>query len=178
MIKDNTATRILLGVALVTIWGLLIYRIVDSMKGKDTPNIAQMTYWIDTTSGVVNESYQLHLGYNDPFLKAVGFKSGLENSNDFDNGVTSNSGSADASIPPAMIQNLLPQKTSKIQFPPLEYIGLVTNKQNGQQLAVVKHNNQIHKVRLGDKIANCTIFNIQKDSVQVSLKGAINTVKR
>jgi sRNA-binding protein len=92
--------------------------------------------------------------------------------------VTSNSGSINTSIPPTTIQNLLPQKTPKVQFPPLEYIGLVTNKQNGQQLAVVKYNNQIHKVRLGDKIANCTIFNIQKDSVQVSLKGAINTVKR
>jgi hypothetical protein len=71
-----------------------------------------------------------------------------------------------------------PSVTSTLSRPPLEYIGLITNKQNGQQLAVIKHNNQIYKVRLGDKIANCTIFNIQKDSVQVSLKGAINTVKR
>jgi hypothetical protein len=176
MIKDNTATRIILGIALVTIWGLLIYRVVDSMKEKNTPNIAPITYWMDTTSSVVNQSYQLHLGYNDPFLKKIGFKSETENINDFDNSILSNS--TDISTPPTTIQNLLPQKTPKVQFPPLEYIGLVTNKKNGQQLAVIKHNNQIHRIRLGDKIANCTIFNIQKDSVQISLKGAVNTVKR
>jgi hypothetical protein len=178
MIKDNTTTRILLGIALVSIWGLVIYRIVDSMKGKDTPNIAPIIYWTDTSSSVVNQSYQLHLGYNDPFLKVGSFKSDIENINDFEHEITSNSSLTDASIPPTTIQNLLPQKIEKVQFPPLEYIGLVINKQNGQQLAVVKHNKQIHKVHLGDKIANCTIFNIQKDSVQVSLKGAISTIKR
>ncbi|NJN77204.1 MAG: hypothetical protein HC803_01810 [Saprospiraceae bacterium] len=178
MIKDNTITRIILGIALIGIWGLVIYRVVDSMKGKDTPNISPIIYWTDTASNFVNQSYQLHLGYNDPFLKVGNFKSDIENINNFENEITSNSSSTDVVTPPTTIQNLLPQQTPKVQFPPLEYIGLVINKQNGQQLAVIKHHNEIHKVYLGDKIANCTVFNIQKDSVQVSLRGAINTIKR
>jgi dUTPase len=68
-------------------------------------------------------------------------------------------------------QSLLPTKTQKVQFPPLEYLGVVTNKYNGRRLAIIKHNNQTHRIRQGDKIANCTVFNIQKDSIQIILNG-------
>lgn len=178
MIQDNTATRIILGIALVAIWGLVIYKIVDAMKDKDTPNIAPITYWQDSTNTTVNKNYQLHLGYNDPFLKTINFVSNYSNDSDFDNGFETTEIQQNLSTPPATIANLLPQKPKKVQFPSMEYLGFVINKQNGQSLAIMKHDKKTYRVRQGDKIANCYVLSIQRDSIEVSLKGQIKTVKR
>lgn len=180
MIKDNTATRIFLGIALVAIWGLVIYRIVDAMKGKDTPNIAPIAYWLDSTNTNTNETYQLHLGYNDPFLKTVSldYQTNNEFNNEISTEIIGQNPTGQTSTPPATIANLLPQIPQKIQFLKMEYVGFVANKQNGKSLAIMKHNNKIHRVRLGDKIANCSVVTIERDSVQVSLKGQVQSVLR
>ena len=181
MIKDNTATRIILGVALVAIWGLVIYRVVDAMKGKDVPNIAPITYWIDSTNTNLKETFQLHLGYNDPFLKTVslGMDYSINNENNESQvEITSETPSTEVSGQATSIANLLPQTPQKIQFPKIEYIGFIANKQNGKSLAIMKHNNKTYRVRFGDKIAKCSVISIERDSVQVSLKGQIRSVLR
>ena len=182
MIKDNTATRIILGVALVAIWGLVIYRVVDAMKGKDVPNIAPITYWIDSTNTNLKETFQLHLGYNDPFLKTVNLSTDYPIINNENNEsqaeITLETPSTEVLGQTTSIANLLPQTPQKIQFPKIEYIGFIANKQNGKSLAIMKHNNKTYRVRFGDKIAKCSVISIERDSVQVSLKGQIRSVLR
>ncbi len=185
MIKDNTATRIILGIALVAIWGLVIYRIVDAMKGKDTPNIAPIAYWLDSTNTNTNETFQLHLGYNDPFLKTVSLSSNYQIDNNSDSEYSPQTIEQNPVNPPTevsgqatSIANLLPQAPKKIQFPQMKYVGFVANKQNGKSLAIIKHNNKTYRVRVGDKVANCSVISIERDSVQVTLKGQVQSVLR
>ena len=175
MVKDNKVTRIILGIALIGIWGLVIYRVVDAMRNKDIPNITPMTYWIDTISNDVHKRYELHLGYNDPFLKTGTFQS---NHNAENNSYNTEIQTIPSTLPTTTIENLLPTKIKKVKFPTLEYLGVVTNKSTGQQLAVIKHNKQIYRIQKDYKIANCSVFSIDRDSIQISLKGNIQTIKR
>ncbi len=169
-LKDNKSTRILLGIALLGIWGTVIYRVYQSMQGNEIPTTTFNLQDWTTPNTEANSTFQLALDYNDPFLKKGGTQ--IVNNEPITTTISTPS-------PAVNLEAVLPKaKPKNVTFPNIRYIGYVQNTGSLQKSVLLKVNGKKYKRQLGGMIDKMHITMVTKDSVQVYLDGGSKMIYR
>ncbi len=153
--------KYILGLAVLSIWGLVVYRIYDRyFPDDDLPLIAE-DYLGQNTEQTPRDSFVLAVNYKDPFL-----------------GRKVNRSKAIVSIPKNKSTSRRMSKRNKkkeITFPEIKYKGIVALK-NDKEAAIVSINAQFINWRKGETYNGVNLLKIYQDSIHVALKGEKKTI--
>lgn len=172
MKKNNKTVQIFLGIALLGIWGTIIYRIVDAMNGDELVLTNPYTLPIDTTSTKAEQAFKLRLDYGDPFKATVTAQS--FNASEMSN--NENAVSSSITAPPPVA--IPPKPKKKVNFPTITYHGMVKNNSTGVKIAILKILNQSRRIKNGDDFNGVRVLQTERDSVRIYFKGETRTFKR
>jgi len=173
MKKNNKSVQIFLGIALLGIWGTIIYRVVDAMKGDEPIIFSKNDFPIDTTSKKIKEAFKLRMDYGDPFLGQPMTRQSVAFNDEM------NSGNNNASIsesPPATQLPVKPKK--KVVFPQITYQGMVKNNSTGTKIALLKILSQSRRIKNGEDFNGVRVLQIERDSVRIYFKGEMRTFRK
>ncbi len=160
--KGKPVTIALL-VAVLMIWGGVIYRVVDATGGEEytlpvAPRIAPM----DTTQTAM-DSFALVADYRDPFL-------GRFHREHRRRTTTAPVVKRQQPIKPAPKKEE-PKPAPKINWAFLKYGGIFHNKKTGKITGMVRVHNKDFMVAEGDSVMQVAIKAIHRDSLVVEYKG-------
>jgi len=150
MSKTNI-NRILI-VAVALIWGILIYKFINTMVVSKTPAIDTVAYQqtIDVPQ-VKKDTFSLKSYSRDPFLGTLNTR------------------------PKALKSSSVAKKTPKVQaptnqkWPKIEYLGFVKEEKANDPLLLIKIDNRLYRKKANEQfIDGLTIVSFYKDSLQVS----------
>ena len=155
----NKKTLIFLLPAVLGIWGLIIYRIVDFKGEEDTTTIRTVQLPKILTDNA-DKTYSLQSHYDDPFLK------------DLNLGMY-------ARLPQQQPTIETPKAEEKPK-PPLniQYTGYITETGNSKKIALLTVNNRKVFLKAGEKMQNFTLSRIESDSIEVQSEGFSYTFRR
>lgn len=169
MKKNNKAIQVFLGVALLGIWGTIIYQIFAAM-GDDEPITVNANYFsVDTTQKKTIETFRLSLNYPDPFLGKTVRSSMVSSMSENDD----NSASSIAAPPP-----VVQKAPKKVVFPAISYHGMVKNNATGKKIALLKIANQSKRMESGEVFNHLHLIQVEKDSVRIYFKNETRTFKK
>jgi hypothetical protein len=161
--KDK-AIKILLGIAIIAIWGTIINRI---MNGNSDEGIIVPPKSVINTQKAGIEKFNLLLDYGDPFL-----------SNTLALNASTEDNLVDSSLfvlPPSPPKSK-PKKI--VRFPVVQYQGMSKSNNRLEAIALVKIDRKTYLMRIGDEQNKVTIMNIYRDSIRVEKEGSFKTYER
>lgn len=149
----NQSTKILLGVCLIAIWGLLGFRISAKLQGND--QIALLEAPIANRKVLSHPfTFELDLDYRDPFGKSVSYVPNAKM-------IKANPIKSVNSI------SLINKKKAIPAFPKVEYRGDITSR-TGRKAAVLKVENEFINLGLGEQYKDLELRAIYQDSIQIA----------
>ena len=163
---NRKSTKILLGIAVLTIWSTVFYRIYKAIAPEDTTFLPTTSYNLAVEKKSKQDTFTLLANYRDPFL---GQRSTYPK----------RSRSLSPSPPPKRIINTPPpkpvatkppKKRKPVKFPKVHYKGFVKN--HGVTKALVNVNGKSQNLKRGQEFENVRISRITEDSIQVMFQGA------
>lgn len=147
---NNKKTLFLLVPAVLVIWGLVAYRLVDALGEPDfeIPNSGQkvITQERDTDTNL----YVLNLEYPDPFRP--------------DKSSSSEKAKPASKSPQETKSTKITFKPIALHWPRVQYRGLIVKK--GQSLCLVEIDGQIYFMSLGDRERGLELIDAKSDSIQ------------
>jgi hypothetical protein len=145
------------------VWGLVIYKIMQSLDttGEENYDIAEIKP-IETIN-VVPDTFNLLLNYRDPFLA---YRPTVRRNVS----ATFTMNKADLSIsnfikPPEKAASV--STTATNPWPVIEYHGLIENSQNKSKVAMIHIDNAVHLMLEGHTTSGIKLTKILPDSIQV-----------
>jgi hypothetical protein len=127
--------------AVLAVWGLIIYRVAISQQ-QDNVSESIMTEEVFIKQESNNDTCKMIWTYRDPFLDRPADQISDQN---FDFSAGQNSGISNIKIG----SYKTPEPEKKVQWPAINYHGLIRNKSNGKMVAVFTINN--HQFLLAEK---------------------------
>jgi hypothetical protein len=149
-VKNKKLTYILLP-AVILIWGMIVYRVMNASPSGTRVNEAFHNE--SAAPAVVNDTFSLLANYRDPFRTAPAKK------------IMTSSGSEVKSSPVKEKKVTTPVVSS---WPQIVYGGLIRNQQSKKELAMVQVNGQGNFMRTGDIAGDVRLLKVFKDSIIVS----------
>lgn len=152
----NKKLSVVMITIVVAVWGMVIYKLVESFFPKEEkveiPVVNKNDY---TIQKVQADTFSISLNYRDPFLHRSASASTNNN--------TPKKANSTATAPkPA------PQPSS-INWPAIVYNGMIKNKTSNKLQAMIQVNGQSHLMKTGDAVAGIIIKSITKDSIGVAM---------
>jgi len=149
---QNRKAVILLLIVTGVVWGLIVYRIIKTVKGSDTKPI-QVNY---TPSAIPHahdsDTFSLIADYRDPFLDYLEVPKPVYTA-------------------PVAVKAPPPPPKPNIPFPAVSYLGRVKNHDSQKKVAIMMISKSIRNMSEGDKYNDITLVKLMGDSVQVSFFG-------
>lgn len=164
--KNKKITYFLLLLAVI-IWGAVVMRIILHFSSNDN-NSSHITATIQENSNSdTTKSFILLLNYRDPFLG--GYSSYNKKAGD---------GSKNGSSKVSSNKRIINQGYSSryLIWPDVYYIGLIENKGNQEQVALIKINDRDYLLKAGDYAQNYKLEKAFKDSIWLTYNEETRTV--
>jgi hypothetical protein len=157
--KNRKLLYLLVPMTLV-LWGLIVFRIYRHFNQE--PELAQVFSNAGSLSSAkqAEDSFALTADYSDPFLERRLSSSA---------GYISEPKTTKKSNPKSIIR-------STIQWPPVKYGGMITNKNNKSVLYLVQIDNTNHLMKKGEEVAHIKLAKVFKDSIIIELKKNYKTI--
>jgi hypothetical protein len=147
-------------VAVVIIWGIIGYNLYNFVKSDDVSvQVRKDNVPVTHADSVIR--YTLLANYRDPFLTSA--VKTLHQSN--------------KEISPRKV-NVIVQEVHTIEWPKLQYKGLVENSQARKKIALININGIGSLVKEGDMLGAVRVHKIWKDSLELRVDRASRVVQR
>ena len=154
--------NVVLIIAVAALWGTVIYRFVSQyfVKGPDIyesrPQFSKkVTTW-------QKDTFEIAPLKRDPFLNVA-------------YGAPHQVYHRQVSLPIKKKQKAAPIQAD---FPQLNYFGYLKSKDRSGELVLLKVNNKLTKLHVGESVDGLKIIKIYKDSVKVSFNGELRGIKK
>lgn len=160
--KNKKLLYILLPLALI-VWGVIIYKITESLKAPAENKLKASTLNIHKRNDVqVPDTFQLLLNYTDPFLSSLA----IQKKEIFS---VSPSKHPVSYIP---MHKAAPTKASVIQveWPQVLYTGLIENRIKKARVAMLRIGEAEHLISEGQTYEGVTLMKIYGDSLKIMYK--------
>ena len=165
MIKKNKPLTIFLLVAVVAIYGSILYR---SFSGQQTiDEVSNQTHHQMNNLSVnyQKDSFKIDFYLKDPF-KSEGF-------------LNKTKYSESPIVQPAKISPAKEIKKELIpDWPAIKYYGFVKNRSNKKGLYLISVNHELTKMKLGASYKNITLVNANMDSAVFRFNGEQKSIKK
>lgn len=174
--KNGKNTRRILFLVVITIWGLVIYRIYSDMKGEEEPGkIARMPELeFAGDSVLVRDTFAIGWDYRDPFLgKTYG---GRKPRKKQEQGVVPVIVSRPTG-PPAKASTA-PEIERKTDWSFLEYKGMMRITGDTALTGLLRIRSRIYNVFPGETYKKVRILGVYEDSVRVKFNQELQTIVR
>lgn len=161
--KNKKLIYVLLPLVLV-IWGVILFRVLSAVGGKDDFAPIQRAPNIALSETLDSVDYQLKLDYPDPFLKRVSRSRGPVAANN------PNGGSSKK-------RNGKVVKTVKklpLKWPKVDYMGIIRNKNEETPLCLIQVDGKPHFLRLNEEIEELKLLAAYQDSIKFRFKDKEN----
>jgi type II secretory pathway component PulC len=163
-VKNKKITYILLPLALL-IWGIIVYKIFFYTADEENGVFLSQTEKIKTTTQIAQDTFDLQLNYQDPFLKNVANTT-----------VQRQTGSE---MPKSQEPKPAPKTVEKtVVFPALRYEGIVKHISRGKALAIININGKSKFVQTGETVDNIKLEQVYNDSIIVSYEKQYKTIRK
>jgi hypothetical protein len=166
--KGKKTTYLLL-IAVLAVWGTIIYRIIEHRKPDIVP---EYTYSVNSGSEELfsdDDVYKLKLNYTDPFLK--GNYSTTSQSKETAKAVNNQNN---------FRRRVLPQNSSvineKVNWPEIKYSGLIINNNSSSQIGLLVIDNESFIMQSGDEQKEVKLEKLYPDSVSVKFGEELKTI--
>jgi hypothetical protein len=160
----NKYLQYFLIIAVIGVWGAVMYRLIHGLSDKNIPIIASN---VPIQSDIENpiDTFSLYADYPDPFLPDTDTLSSedvkkVSEKSDFN---SSNSKSED---------------NTALIIAAIKYNGIIENTDKKSTVGIITINGKEFLVKEKQKVDDIMIKNIRKDSVHVSYKGKLFYIKR
>ncbi|MDJ1501253.1 hypothetical protein [Xanthocytophaga agilis] len=162
--------------AVILIWGLIIYRIVDAVQEKDVPDTySEPNRKLHTSTTTLPDTVHLLVNYRDPFLGSGPARIRREPSPS----ITSHPAQATSSIQAVHSSTpTVPAPKVVIAWPTVKYVGMIQNGSSQIKIAILKINGKSHLIAESCSEADITVQNIVQDSVGLQYRGEHKYFKR
>lgn len=159
--KNKKLTYVLL-VLVLCVWGIIIFQIIDR-KSTSLPEVStKKNSGKSFTSEIIDYKYDNSI--EDPFFRNV---------------VKTIGGGKKQSVPRIDKAENEPQNsTTEVEFPRIEFSGLINNASNNKKIAIVSIDDVKHVLREGSTVDGLVFDNFQKDSIKVSSKNKSLFIKK
>jgi hypothetical protein len=150
---DNKVTVMVLAIAVVALWGTIIYRIVSAKSNDSFQSIASRS--VVHAQSIRKDTFALHLNYDDPFRLL-------------------------SSVPEKVIKHSKPKKQlpSLVDRPmPIAYHGILKNT-DSKEIALIVVSGKYHRVREGERVGQFLISRIYRDSIGIKVGGKTRFIKK
>lgn len=148
--------NIVLGVALLSVWALVMYKLFWKGGGEEPIPFTAPSY-VESSEQVVPDSIVLDLDYRDPFLGASKKKRPS---------VSRNATTAQQTP----VRNTPTIETTLVEvdkWPKIEYSGIIENAQSNRQVALVLVDGQSYLLSPGDTVQGMILNSVSNDSILV-----------
>lgn len=146
----------------VIIWGLIFYKIFNTIGAHDNAN-SNMTIEISRrdTSFHKADTFMIMNNYRDPFLGTRTANYKKENAN-------------------AVKKNVIPapKVATTVKWPVIVYNGIIKKKESVRPLALVKIDGKSEFMTKGYVVDEVELINLYKDSISVGFNGERKTIKK
>jgi len=166
-------TRILI-VIVAALWGYNIYRTIGNYQAEnESEEILRNTPLSFQPMLFNKDTFALDLPLEDPFLRK---------NNTWRNRVSEPT--VAAHTPDPVRQNRAGGQTSNVnlsqhvKWPGISYHGIVRNVDQEQGLCLLKIDNRLHKVRVGETRMEVKVITSWRDSVQVCFNNELKVIKK
>ncbi len=161
--KNKKQLYILLPAVLV-VWGLIVFKIYDSTSSETISHNVLPTTPEDIIASVEQDTYELILDYNDPFLNAK---------------KTVRRKKARAKRPVSgKVQSKKTNAETSINWNAINYLGFTENSKTSQKTAMVTINKKHYMVKEHQEIEGFVINKISKNLISVNKDGQVNDIAR
>lgn len=176
--KNNPNTKYVLIALVAAIWGLIIYKIVNGLKGDDIP-LPKTTYKPIAKEDSITTYTLLHIAYADPFSNKVQTDRTYEN---YYPPVLERM-SENRYVPPGgnpannqggnnSYNNYSPTPKIEDPLPIVKYNGYIYNPQTRKKTALISYNGRTMVVGIADKIEGKTkVVNIEEQRLTLHFNG-------
>lgn len=173
---EKNTTKYFLGIVLLSIWGLLGYRVYNKMRPKNDWKPVAQTIVLDNNQ-IKQDSFTLLLNYNNPFQVNKNIR--------MPQAVLADNSDSKQNLPQQQyvskkqrVQNALKKKkTEPVPFPMVSYKGNIKLK-NGRTVALVNIDNQIMNLGKGEEHGKVLLRKIYSDSIQVRFEGRDSVIMK
>lgn len=155
--------------AVLAIWGIIFYRIADTLEGSDF-NIedTKVSEKEIAVEGTVADTIKLLANYRDPFLD----KTAVSDEPTYRR--VASSAVAVSTIPPP----IPPMGPPPIVWPAIEYLGIINNKQTGSTIALIRMGDRQYFLKEKEMAGEVHLEQILKDSVKVTFQKESKFIKK
>ena len=159
--------NIVLIIAVLAIWGILIYRFVGGHFFTDAPEISfQPTAINGQPIFTKKEKHDIAIHERDPFLSKHDY---------IRYNYPSNSGAKQSNNPNNKVDN----SKAPVQWPNIKYLGFVKQKKSRRPLILLQINNKFYRKRPNENlIGGVKIMKFYNDSIKLKLKGEIKVISK
>lgn len=158
--KNNKIITYVLILAVVAVWGWVIYNIIKKHGPSDTNNIAFDNAVKTETSNAQLDTFSLIADYRDPFvIKYVSMNA-----------------AQDLNLEEEKVKEVIVKPI--IEWPVIKYGGTVKNNSSDRKLALINIAEQNHLLGIGDTTKEIKVFGIYPDSLQLLYKGDKKTIAK
>lgn len=169
--KNKKSTYLLI-VAVLVIWGAIIFRIFSHVHGTDDVDTVPLTFQPDSTFMLADSGYTLKLNYKDPFLKGGYLASAPSANNSVQKNTTSN-------IRRRIRQNQTPEPVKQaVVWPEIVFSGIILNDKTNEELGLVQIGESSYLFREGEIKNELHLLNLYPDSIQVKFQEEVKTIKK
>ena len=140
------------------VWGIILYRLTEQYFWPTNQLADNYEKTIDTSLKFpVRDTFEMRTSFRDPFLKTVYLEK--------------------KSLPKRSFTKYKPKTTAVTPWPQIKYFGFIKSKDRKGELVLLQINNELHRARVGEKVADIQIKKIYRDSILLSCKN-INKIIR
>jgi len=161
--KSGKAKYILL-VMVIVVWSMIIARFF-SLKGSDETyqHLKEVRLPLkDKEESPI--AYELHLNYEDPFLKGK-YESRVENEKS-------------SALTQIKSEESETRDTVKVKLPSISYNGMLSNLSTGEKVGFLVFERKEYMMREGDSISGLQIIALSNDSIRVRCLGQMLAIKK
>lgn len=141
----SSKKNIILGVAVLAVWGSIGYKIVSSLQKSSVVDLPSTNVFKTAGIKVKKENFSIDASYRDPFLNEVKERVVKPTSDD-----------------------IFSQKTKpQVRWPEIKYNGLVETSTKSKKVGLLQVNKKVFLVNDRDTTAKLQVVEIYKDSIRL-----------
>jgi len=162
--KKSKITVSILIIATAAIWGIVIFKIYNTVSSKSITKAVEYTFESDSSQRQI-DTFSLVLNYKDPFLKFA---------NSYNTNLTTLHHSSTIKEKKVVIQPI----KNETPFPNFLFLGAVKNQKKNVSFVYVQINNEAKTMRIGDSYEGILLKKIFKDSIEVMYLNKLKVIKK
>jgi hypothetical protein len=171
-LKNKTATYVLL-VAAAAVWGIIVYRIIQTVKGGEEQVQTEIQWNNNIQKAEIPDTFSIALDYYDPFFNKVSA------SNMYSAYNLKNDRSPGRAVSPARTNTANSNKNnSTIDWSFISFNGMIKNTSTKSHVALLTIHQKGHMFKVGETYDNVKLLKATKDSVVILYQKEKKTIKR